>query len=392
MRIRSFVIALVVAIVAAFPGAVRSAAPAGPPFVIPAILPLTGPGAFLGKAIAQSLGLLEKLENGRGGIAGRPVNFLVLDDQSNPSVAVQLFNEHKDVPVVLGSALVANCLAMAPLIGHTGPLDWCLSPGVYPPAGSLMFTSGVGIDDSLATYVRYFRLRGWTRVAAITATDASGQGVDHGVNRAMTLPENRDVTLVDAEHFNPTDLSVTAQIERIKAARPQVLIAWGTGTQFSTLLRGIRDVGLDIPIGGATSVMVYVQLTQYGDLMPKELYFPGPTSLSPQTIGPGPIRDAETAYLKIFHEIGVKPDIANNIVWDPALILVDALRKLGTDATPGQIHAYVENLQGWVGINGVYNFRDGSQRGIGERGAIVSRWNPATNDFVAVSRPGGYLK
>ena len=61
----------------------------------------------------------------------------------------------------------------------------------------------------------------------------------------------------------------------------------------------------------------------------------------------------------------------------------------GTDATPDAIRAYIEGLHGWAGINGLYDFRDGSQRGLAENTAIVIRWNGANATFEGVSKPGG---
>ena len=55
--------------------------------------------------------------------------------------------------------------------------------------------------------------------------------------------------MVAHEHFNPTDVSVTAQIEAIKAAKPQALIAWTTGAPIATIFKGIVQAGLDIPVG-----------------------------------------------------------------------------------------------------------------------------------------------
>ena len=59
------------------------------------------------------------------------------------------------------------------------------------------------------------------------------------------MPENKDITLVDRVHFNPTDVSVAAQIERVKAAKPQAFIAWSTGAPIATVFKGIVQAGLD---------------------------------------------------------------------------------------------------------------------------------------------------
>lgn len=74
------------------------------------------------------------------------------------------------------------------------------------------------------------------------------------------------------------------------------------------------------------------------------------------------------------------------------MIMISALRTLGTQATAQQVRDYIVNLHGWVGINGVYDFRDGMQRGIGQRSQVMDRWDKTRSEFIAVSRPAGYLK
>jgi len=84
-------------------------AQAAEPYDIYAILPLTGFAAFPGQTISKVLGIVEEVANKRGGIRGRPVHFVIQDDQSSPQVAVQLTNAiiAKKVPLFYGSAISA---------------------------------------------------------------------------------------------------------------------------------------------------------------------------------------------------------------------------------------------------------------------------------------------
>jgi ABC-type branched-subunit amino acid transport system substrate-binding protein len=178
---------------------------------------------------------------------------------------------------------------------------------------------------------------------------------------------------------------------RIKSTNPQVLIAWATGTPFGTLLHGIRDIGIDVPIGAGSGNLLNAQLESYGALMPKETYFPGVALLSPQSVRPGPIHDAQEVFLKAYSRAGLQPDFLGTLIWDPAMIIFDALNARGPDASAEQIRAYIAGLHSWVGVNGVYDFRDGSQRGIGVNTCVIDRWDAIKERIVAASRPGGYL-
>ena len=376
-------------ILLALPG--PQAARAAEPFEIPVVLPLTGGGAFLGTSENQALQIIEKLVNKQGGIKGRPIHFTVADDQSNPQTAVQLTNGIlvKKPPVILGSAIVAMCNAMAALVKAVGPVQYCFSPGIHPVAGSYTFSSSISTDDLATAALRYFHGKRWNRVAIITSTDASGQDAERAFVEAAHRPENAGLSLIVQEHFNPTDVSVSAQIARIQSMHPDALIAWSTGTPFGTLLHGINDAGLDIPVLGGNGNLTYPQLAQYKAFTPKQMYFPSPRFFAREQVGPGPIRDAQDLFFKSFAAVGVKPDVSHSFSWDPALIVVDALRHTGLDASPEAIRAYIEGLHSWVGINGVYDFRDGSQRGLSENAAIIIKWNASNATFAGVTKPGG---
>jgi len=365
----------------------------GEPYEINVILSLTGGAAFLGKAQQQSLGLIEQIANRNGGVKGRPVKFAIVDDQSSPQLAVQLANAiiAKKVPIFIGSDLTAPCSAIGPLVEKAGPVEYCTSPCINPAPGGYIFSASAATRADGIALVRYFHQRGWNKIGLLTSTDASGQAFEQSFDRALALPENAGVQAVVREHFATADLSITGQAAHIKAVNPQAVIAWTTGTPFGTALRGLHDVGYDGAVAGGNGNMVFAQLAQYASFLPKELYFPGRRAVAEGT-PPGPIHDAQTTYFNAFKTIKVRPDFANNIGWDPAMIVVDALGHLGPGATAQQCRDYILNLHSWVGINGVYDFRDGEQRGIGINSIVIDKWVPDQMRFIAMSKAGGSLK
>jgi branched-chain amino acid transport system substrate-binding protein len=379
--------ALIVSL-AAGPQVVRAA----DAYEVNVILPMTGGAAFLGQSESTSYKVIESIVNGSGGIKGRPIKFTILDDQSNPQVAVQLASQviAKGVPVLLGPSVSAMCGAITSLVAK-GPVAYCYSPAIHPAPGSNQFSASVNTGDLAAISVRYFRLKGWTKFALITTTDATGQDFDHQMDAVLALPENRNVKLTSREHFGNGDLTVAAQIARIKSANPQALLAWTTGTPLATVLHGARDAGLDVPVLTSPSNMNLAQLESMAGFLPSMLVFPGNRVEAPEGTLPGPIKDAQTKYFNGFKALGLRPDHGNSVNWDATMIVVEALRKYGPEATSEQIHDFIETLHGWPGTNGLYDFRDGSQRGIGQLGALILRWDAAKKVYAVASRPGGYL-
>src|SRR3984957_91588 len=322
---------------------------------ITAILPLTGGASFLGKAEQKAMQLAEPMINKAGGIQGQPVHFEYDDDQSNPQIGLQLANRviATKPAVLLGSSLVAVCNGMAPLM-QDGPVQYCFSPGIHPPKGSYVFTSSVSTLDLADAMIRYFRLKGWTRIAFMTSADATGQDAERGLDEVASRPENKDITVVDRAHFNTTDVSVAAQIEHVRAANPQVLIAWSTGTPIATVFKGIVQAGLDIPISTTNGNMTYAQMTQYAAFLPKQLYIAAPEWVQHEGViklDPA-VEKAQAQFFDTFKAANVKPDIAATLAWDPTMIVVDALRHLGPNATAQQLRDYLADLKGYAGING----------------------------------------
>ena len=383
--------ALTAAAVLVFALAARGAAPpSGPPYEINVILPLTGGAAFLGQTEWRTLQVLERFENSSGGIQGRPIHLAVQDDQTSPQLGVQLANQvlAKKVPVLLGSALVAICRAMAPLM-KDGPVMYCFSPGIHPDEGSYVFTAGVSTHDLAQASITFFRGKGWTRLAVLTSTDATGQDAEEGILAAAALPQNQGVQVVAREHFNPQDVTVAAQIARIGAAQPQALIAWSTGAPIGTVFKGIAQSGLAIPVLTTDGNMTYPQMQQYASFMPQELYFPTSTWPAYQALPPGRVKLALKLFLDALQAGNMKPDRAATLAWDGPVLVVDALRHLGLDAGAAQIRDYIARLRGVAGINGIYDFKTSPQRGLTLQDAIVTRWNPATQVWDPVSGSGG---
>jgi branched-chain amino acid transport system substrate-binding protein len=225
----------------------------------------------------------------------------------------------------------------------------------------------------------------------ISSTDATGQDVDRAVAEVLALPENSSIALVEHDHFNLTDLTVSAQIERIKSARAQALIAWSTGTSIATIFKSALQSGLDIPIGTTAGNYVYAQMQQFAGFLPRQLYLA--CALFPEHDGLFTLDPRVEAVQKNFYAIlaagKVLPDNMAGTSWDAGLIVVAALRQLGTDATAAQLKAYIAALTDFAGINGIYDFPRYPERGLGPDSTVVTVWNAERGRFLWASKPGG---
>jgi branched-chain amino acid transport system substrate-binding protein len=382
--------ALFAALIAALLLQVAAPSRAAEPYPIYVIISLTGQAAFIGKGEESTLRAAEAVINKSGGIHRRPVQFVIQDDQSNPAVAVQLFNAivAKGVPVMFGPTLAGPCYAVAPLV-KTQIVNYCFSPALHPAAGSYSFSATASTVDLVATALRYLKAHGVRKLALLQTTDASGQDGETVIGEDLKLPEFSEIQLAATEHFAPADLSVDAQLLRIRNTGAQAIITWISGPPFGTVLRGVNNAGMDIPVVSSAANVSYAQIAQYKSFLPKNTLFISPRFINPKLTAPANVKRAQDEFYKAMATVNVKPDTLASIAWNPVFVVVEALRHLPENATAQQVHDYIENVRDFPGINGLMNYRDGSQRGESPDSAVVVRYDVESSTFVAISKPGG---
>jgi branched-chain amino acid transport system substrate-binding protein len=367
---------------------------ADPPYEIHAILSQTGNNAFVGGGITQALQILEKSINAHGGIAGRPVRFVLSDDATSPETAVQLMNAAltSKPSVVVDGGPTSTCRATAAL-AVAGPLLYCLSPGINPAAGSFVFSTFYSVEDILKVSIRYLRDRGIRKLGIINATDASGQIADAGIATLMSDSDNvkAGMRVVAYEHYNLTDLSVTAQISRIKAAGAEALIVYTVGAALNTALHAIADVGLSVPVVASPGNMSYAQLESLKSVMPKDLLFAGPPIFVAEQLTDAGVRTSIRAMAEAYSAApgAPRPDLFGGMAWDAMTLVTSALQRLGPNASPAQLRDALAKTRNYPGVLGRYDFRTFPQRGLGASAIIMERWSPDGARFVSVSAPGG---
>ena len=359
---------------------------------VPTILPLTGSSAFTGDGSRNNLDALAASVNAAGGIGGRQLRFVYHDDQSNPQNDVQiagaLMAGHP--PLIVGSALAALCNAMAPLMKN-GPVLYCLSPAFNPAPGGYTFSGGTSAADEIVALVRYFRLKGWTRIAVLNTTDATAQNADKAIARALALPENQVMKVVSDQHFNTTDVSVNAQMQLVRDSGAQALIAWTTGPAVATIFKGMINAGVDLPVATSAGNQTVPQMHQYADFLPKHLLI-GSALFPPH--GPeiklDPHVEATQHHMyAVLRAHNLAPDAGTGTTWDAGLIVVDALTHLGPAPNAAQVRDYILGLTNFAGVNGMYDFRAHPASGLQPGSAAVVTWDPKTETWVWLSQPGG---
>jgi branched-chain amino acid transport system substrate-binding protein len=248
----------------------------GEPIPIGSVNGVTGPDDF--SASGRSADAYFKCVNANGGINGRPVKYLMVDDQWRPDVASQVATKLvKDDKVVamIGSNSIVECLANAPLyerenvmVIDIGVVHECFTSKNIAPVNEGPRLSGVGM-------LRYSAEHLGTKKAVCMAWNLPGAvdwlcagfkawGALHGVTveNVIVDPGSNDYTsaMLQAAALNPDTIllcfSKGGHIQALAAAEQQDM---GSKYKFVSLASGYV-VGLPDTIGPYWNHRFWTQL------------------------------------------------------------------------------------------------------------------------------------
>ena len=191
-------------------------------------LSMTGPAASLGIPERNSIALMPKT------IGGDDVDYTVLDDASDTTKAVA--NARKLIEggadVIVGSSVTPASLAMVDVAAEqkTPMISLAASARLIAPMDAQRhWVFKTPQNDSLMAdaIADYMTRHGIKSVAFIGFNDAYGDGWLAETQRAMAA---RGIKLTDVERFARTDTSVTGQVLKVMASKPDSVLIAGSGT------------------------------------------------------------------------------------------------------------------------------------------------------------------
>ncbi|TMH26597.1 MAG: ABC transporter substrate-binding protein [Betaproteobacteria bacterium] len=372
MRLTRYaVVALLVGIMALAQQA--SAAPSGPPVRIGSTLALTGPLAATGQVHKLVGDIYVEQLNARNGLLGRPVEWIVKDDQSKQDLARTLYEQLitvDKVDLLLGPYATGNILAAMAvaqrynkmLIHHTFGIPSLATYDMQFPAWSLgpdpATTFPNTVLDALAASPKPPKT-----IAVVTSKFPSVQFVAMGAREVAKKRGLKEVLFLDWEFGNREFGPIAA---RIKDANPDFVWVGAIGLEGNQLLEAMKKI----------------------DYMPAEQFYmypaPGPMVKAPEaknalaaTIfeehAPFLNNPGAAEFVKTFNERAAKAGLADTAVetqaaasytaWQILEAAVTATRSLDDKVLAQWLKTHtVDTIQGKLRFNGPSNYGDDLMR------------------------------
>ncbi|WP_352414329.1 ABC transporter substrate-binding protein, partial [Thermus sp.] len=334
------------------------------------VVSATGPAASLGIPERNTLLILEELLNRTRGVAGRKVQFTILDDASDTTQAVRNTRRlvEEGVVAVIGTTTTPASLAMIDVVAEAKVpmISLAASKDIIHPVDAKRFWvfKTPQTEELMArAIVADMVARGVKEVAYIGFNDAYGEGWARFFEAEAKA---KGLQVVQSERYNRTDTSVTGQILRILAKRPDAVLIGASGTPAVLPQRTLKERGYQGLIY-QTHGVANPDFLRVGGRDVEGTFLPaGPILVAEQLPSTFPSKRVALDYIQRYearYGIGSYSTFGAH-AWDAWLILRPALERALKKADPEKdlaafrsaLRDEIEVTKGLVATHGVFSF------------------------------------
>jgi branched-chain amino acid transport system substrate-binding protein len=345
-----------------------------------ATLSLTGPAASLGIPERDTIALLPKE------IAGQRIEYIVLDDASDTTTAVKnakrLVTEDR-VDLILGPSLTPNSLAILDVIAEaaTPVISLASSARIIQPMDAKrawMFKTPQTDVQMASGIMEHAAARGLKTLAYIGQADTMGEAFYAEVAKQA---QAHGIEVVGNERFNTRDTSVTGQVLKVLAARPDAVVVGAAGTPAAmppkTLVeRGYKGLIYHNHGVGNSDFLRLCGKDCEGTYLPAS-----PVLVASQLPDTHPAKKAALDYIKRYEAAYGAGTVTafGAYAWDAGLLLQQALPQAAKAARPGTpefrkaLRDALEKVKGLPVTNGITNMTPDDHLGLDQRARVMVR-------------------
>lgn len=350
------------------------------PVKVGVVLSLTGPASSLGTGQRATVNTFRKQLSKT---AGRPIEWIVEDDASDPTQAVAAVNRliSEGVAAVLCCTTSPNSLAIQPAIEQAQLTNIAMAGAadIVEPARekSLFFKTPPTDTLTIEVAVDHMVSQGIDSAAFLSSDNAYGES---GLEAFREVARQQDIEVTGAETFADTDEDMTAQLTKLRRGNPGAYVIWGIPPAAAIAQRNLRDLGIEEPAYQSFGVANDQFIELAGGAAEGVLIAAGQLILVPGLEGDGELEKSIVDFADRYRQAnGERPSSFAGYMYDAMVIMRDALdRALESGADLGDPEAFrasvrdqVEKTADLVGVSGVYTYSPADHVGLDERAVTI---------------------
>jgi len=357
-----------------------AAPPSGDPIVIGAIVSATGPNAPLGEPERNVLQMMEEQINGAGGVLGRPLKVVVIDDKTDAKEAVtaanRLMDQEKAVAIIAATGSPST-LAVKPLTAERGlpqvamaaanditdkaPMEWIWRT---PPKDAL------AVERALTYVSQSMKI---AKIAVLHDENAFGSS---GAAEIQKRAAEFGLQIVAVESYKTNDTDLTAQLTKIKGSSPEAVVVWGTNPGPALAAKNMKQLNMGIPFVGSHGIANKTFIELAADAA-EGVVFPAGKLVIPDSITDPKQKEVVDGFIAAYQaKYGSAPNTFAGHAFDALSLLVAAITAAG-GTEPAAIQGALNNIKGFPGTGGLYNYSATNHDGL------------VVDDMIVVKIEGG---
>ncbi|MCX7233538.1 MAG: ABC transporter substrate-binding protein [Betaproteobacteria bacterium] len=338
----------------------------------------TGPAASLGIPEKNTIELMPQ------SIGGQKINYIVLDDASDTTAAVsntrKLISEHK-VDIILGSTITPNSLAMIDVVAEaqTPMISMAASARIVEPQDAkkrwVFKTPQNDIMMSMAI-ANHMAKSGVKTVAFIGFSDAYGEGWFQEFSKSAAL---KNIQITVNERYARSDTSVTGQVLKTVAAKPDAVLIAGSGTPAALPQKALKERGYAGKLY-QTHGVANADFLRVGGKDVEGTFLPvGPMLVVDQLPMGHPVKAAGTNYVKAYEAKYGAGSVSTfgGHAWDAGLLMSAAVPVALKSAAPGTpafraaLRDALEQVKDVAGAHGIFSMSASDHLGLDDRAYVM---------------------
>jgi branched-chain amino acid transport system substrate-binding protein len=336
---------------------------------IGAVLDISGPSSSLGIPERDTLQMLTDQLNANGGINGRKIKLIILDNKSDETesvLAAKKLIDTEKVVAIIGSSASGTSLAMVDTVQKEGvPLiSLATNSKIVEPVADRKWVFKMAQSDAIVAknMIKYAQSKGAQKLALLTMNNAYGDG---GKNALIKAAAENGMSIVYEDKFEATDKEMSAQLAKIKNSDAQAVLVWAIPPSASIVTRNYSELGLKIPMIHSHGIANQNFLDLAGAAANGIELPVGKIVVADQLPDTDPQKQVLMSYTKDFTaKFNTPPSTFGGHAWDAFHMLVNAIKEGGTDRA--KIRDSLENTKNFVGISAVFNMSDKDHNGLDE--------------------------
>ncbi len=343
------------------------------------ITALSGPAAAIG--IPYGKGIAAAVQY-RSSVGGETIKMIQLDDGSDPAAStrnVRKLIEEDKVDLLIGTATAPATIAIATVASELKVPLIAISPiRVEATDGANQWTIAVPQPPPLMAKVIADRMKRdkVTNVGYIGFSDAWGDLVYAG---AKAAEERGDIKVLTNERYARTDTSVTAQILRVLATKPDGVLIGGSSTQAALPLIALSERNFKGPTYGLAS-LVNADFVRVGGKAAEGVQVStGPVIVAEQLPDSHYAKKISMDFRAAYEKVngGLPSDGFAAYSFDAWLLFLNAAERALPKAKPGTpefrtaLRDALLTTKDLAGTHAIYNFKPGQGYGVDERSMVV---------------------